>query len=93
MAYLSSVLQEIFPALQNRSVLSEELAEKAQWLIKLRWLAIAAQLFCIAPGLLFELLQPSDLPVYLAIVLCLGVFNLLAARATPLFSPPPACAW
>lgn len=37
MAYLSSVPQGIFPALQNRSVLSEELAEKAKWLIKLRW--------------------------------------------------------
>ncbi|HVO92950.1 MAG TPA: HAMP domain-containing sensor histidine kinase [Terriglobales bacterium] len=86
MAYLSSVLQEIFPALQNRSVLSEELAEKAQWLIKLRRVAIAAQLLCIAPGLLFELLQPSDLPIYLAIIAGLGVFNWIAPRAMRRFA-------
>jgi len=77
---LSSVLQGIFPAPRKRSVLGEELAEKVKWLIKLRWAAIAAQLFCIAPGLLFELLQPSDLPLYFGIVVCLVVFNLIAPR-------------
>jgi two-component system sensor histidine kinase RegB len=86
MAYLNSVLQAIFPALQNRSVLSEELAEKAQWLIKLRWVAIAAQLLCIVPGLSFELLRPSDLPLYLAIVAGLAVFNLIAPRAARRFT-------
>jgi two-component system sensor histidine kinase RegB len=74
------MLQEIFPALQSRSVLSEELAEKARWLVNLRWVAISAQLLCIPPGLFLELLQPPDLPVYLAIVASLVVVNLVAPR-------------
>lgn len=49
---------------------------KAEWLIRLRWLAIVAQIGCIPLGLRFGVLAPSALGPYEGIVACLIALNL-----------------
>jgi two-component system sensor histidine kinase RegB len=49
---------------------------KLAWLIRLRWIAISAQLLAAVPALSYDLLEPDLLPVYVSIVALLGVVNL-----------------
>ena len=49
---------------------------KLAWLIRLRWIAISAQLLAGVPAFSFGLLEPGLLPVYASVVALLGVLNL-----------------
>ena len=71
---------ELILSLPRRPRLSTEIAAKAGWLTKLRWVAITAQLGCLIPGQVLEFLDPSDVPAYLAVVGALVAFNLLYPR-------------
>lgn len=50
-------------------------AAKLAWIIRLRWIALGAQLAAIGPGIYFELLEPHWLPVFVGVVVGLGVVN------------------
>jgi two-component system sensor histidine kinase RegB len=54
----------------------EQSTAKLAWVVRLRWVAIAAQLMSIAPALEFELLEPKMLPFFLAVVATLAVLNI-----------------
>ncbi len=49
---------------------------KLAWLIRLRWIAIAAQLLAAVPALSLGLLEPDLLPVYASVVALLVLLNL-----------------
>ena len=48
---------------------------KLAWVVRLRWVAITAQLFSILPALEFELLEPQKLPLFVAVVATLAFLN------------------
>ena len=50
-------------------------AAKLFWLVRLRWLAIGAQVLSIGPALEFEVLEPRMLPAFTAIVAALAALN------------------
>jgi signal transduction histidine kinase len=66
-----------FSQLRPPPSLPEALEAKAQWLVNLRWVAIAAQVLCIAPGLSFNLLTANDLVGFALVTGFLMFFNLL----------------
>lgn len=54
-----------------------EVNAKLHWLVRLRWLAIVAQLISIFPGLYFEMMEPSLLPFFLGAIGLLTGWNVL----------------
>ena len=70
---------------------SEQSTAKLAWVVRLRWVAIAAQLLSIIPALEFEMLEIERLPTFLAVVSTLAVLNVgtwiglqRGSRGTPL---------
>jgi two-component system sensor histidine kinase RegB len=53
----------------------EQSTAKLAWVVRLRWVAIAAQLLSIVPALEFQLLEPNMLPIFCAVVATLFVLN------------------
>jgi two-component system sensor histidine kinase RegB len=58
------------------------------WIVRLRWIALLAQLGTIPPALEFELLERRLLPYYLGVILALALVNVVT-RATLLRRPGP----
>jgi two-component system sensor histidine kinase RegB len=54
----------------------EQSTAKLAWVVRLRWVAIAAQLLSIVPALEFRMLEPDMLPLYGAVVATLAVLNI-----------------
>lgn len=54
----------------------EQSTAKLAWVVRLRWVAIAAQLLSIVPALEFRLLEPKMLPIFSAVVLTLAILNI-----------------
>ncbi len=54
----------------------EQSTAKLAWVVRLRWVAIAAQLLSIVPALEFDVLEPTMLPRYCAVVALLVLLNL-----------------
>jgi len=54
----------------------EQSTAKLAWVVRLRWVAIGAQIMTIAPALEFEVLEPSMLPLFVAIVAMLIALNI-----------------
>ncbi len=50
---------------------------KLAWILRLRWIALGAQLVAIAPALAFELLEPPLLPLFVGVIALVGAFNLV----------------
>jgi len=48
---------------------------KVVWLVRLRWLALSAQLLSIGPALMFGVLEPRLVPLFLGVIAVLAVFN------------------
>ncbi len=55
---------------------AEQSTAKLAWVVRLRWVAILAQLLSIIPALEFRLLEPKMLPLFGAIIATLGVLNI-----------------
>ncbi len=53
----------------------ERSTAKLAWVVRLRWVAIAAQLLSIIPALEFEVLEVALLPLFLSVVAMLAVLN------------------
>lgn len=53
----------------------EQSTAKLAWVVRLRWVAIAAQVLTIAPALEFQVLEPSMLPLFAAVVATLAALN------------------
>ncbi len=51
------------------------------WVVRLRWLALGAQLLSIIPALEFEVLEQESLPAFLAVVAALALFNIVTWAA------------
>jgi two-component system sensor histidine kinase RegB len=49
---------------------------KLAWVVRLRWVAITAQLLSIVPALEFQVLEPEMLPLFVAVVATLAVLNI-----------------
>jgi two-component system sensor histidine kinase RegB len=58
------------------------------WIVRLRWIALLAQLGTIPPALEFELLERELLPYYLGVILALALVNVVT-RITLLRRPGP----
>lgn len=54
----------------------ERSTAKLAWVVRLRWVAIAAQILSIIPALEFQVLEPKMLPLYLAVISTLAVLNI-----------------
>lgn len=54
----------------------ERNAAKLRWLVRLRWIAIVAQLLSTLPALWFELLEPRLFPAFVGVVASLAGLNL-----------------
>lgn len=50
-------------------------AAKLAWLVRLRWLALSAQLLSIVPALAFEVLELRLLPEFVGVIAVLATFN------------------
>jgi two-component system sensor histidine kinase RegB len=48
---------------------------KLAWVVRLRWVAITAQLLSIVPALEFQLLEPNRLPLFVSVVAALAFLN------------------
>jgi len=48
---------------------------KIMWLVRVRWLAISAQLLSIVPALAFEVLEPKLVPHFVAVISGLALVN------------------
>ena len=58
--------------------ISPEVAQgtaKLTWIVRLRWIALLAQLGTIYPALHFELLEPDKLPGFMSVIALLAVLN------------------
>ncbi len=55
-------------------------AAKLGWIVRLRWIALGAQVLSIVPALRFDLLERELVPVFLAVVAGLALLNALSAR-------------
>lgn len=51
------------------------------WVVRLRWLALGAQVLSIIPALEFEMLEHELLPAFLAVVAALALLNILTWAA------------
>ena len=51
---------------------------KLAWVVRLRWLALGAQLLSIIPALEFEVLERELLPAFLSVVAALALFNTIS---------------
>jgi len=49
---------------------------KLAWVVRLRWVAIAAQLLSIIPAVEFQVLEPKMLPLFCAVIATLAVLNI-----------------
>ena len=56
-------------------------AAKLAWIIRLRWIALCAQLAAIVPALHFELLEPALVPVFVGVVAVMALANALSFAA------------
>ncbi len=54
-----------------------EVTAKLYWMVRLRWLAITAQIISIFPALYFEMMDPSVLPTFASAIGLLIAWNLL----------------
>jgi len=54
----------------------EQSTAKLAWVVRLRWVAIAAQLLSIVPALEFRVLEPEMLPLFCAVVATLAILNI-----------------
>jgi two-component system sensor histidine kinase RegB len=54
----------------------EQSTAKLAWVVRLRWVAIGAQLVAIVPALEFEVLEPTMLPLFSAVVATLAILNI-----------------
>jgi two-component system sensor histidine kinase RegB len=54
---------------------AEQSTAKLAWVVRLRWVAITAQLLSIIPALEFHLLEPKMLPLFGAVIATLAVLN------------------
>ena len=54
----------------------EQSTAKLAWVVRLRWVAITAQLLAILPALEFEMLEPEMLPLFGAVIATLAILNL-----------------
>lgn len=54
----------------------EQSTAKLAWVVRLRWVAIGAQLLAIIPALEFEVLEPEMLPLFTAVVATLAFLNI-----------------
>jgi len=59
----------------------EQSNAKLVWVVRLRWLAIAAQALTIPPALAFQLLEPALLPQFGGIIVLLAGMNLITWAA------------
>jgi two-component system sensor histidine kinase RegB len=55
---------------------AEQSTAKLAWVVRLRWVAIIAQLLSILPALAFRLLEPKMLPLFGAVIATLAVLNI-----------------
>jgi two-component system sensor histidine kinase RegB len=55
-------------------------AAKLGWLVRLRWIALAAQSLSIVPALRFDLLERERVPVFLAVVAALALLNAITGQ-------------
>jgi two-component system sensor histidine kinase RegB len=55
---------------------SEQSTAKLAWVVRLRWVAITAQLLSILPALEFQVLEPKMLPLFGAVVATLAILNI-----------------
>jgi len=55
---------------------AEQSTAKLAWVVRLRWVAIAAQLLSIIPALEYRLLEPKMLPLFCSVVATLAVLNI-----------------
>ena len=53
----------------------EQSTAKLAWVVRLRWVAIAAQILSIVPALEFQVLEPKMLPLFGSVVATLAVLN------------------
>lgn len=53
----------------------EQSTAKLAWVVRLRWVAITAQLLTILPALEFQVLEPEMLPLFGAVIATLAVLN------------------
>ncbi|MFT5443402.1 MAG: two-component system sensor histidine kinase RegB [Myxococcota bacterium] len=51
------------------------------WVVRLRWLALGAQLLSIVPALEFQMLEQEMLPAFLSVVAALALLNILTWAA------------
>lgn len=56
-------------------------AAKLAWVVRLRWIALAAQLAAIAPALHFALLEPQMVPWFVGVVAGMALVNALSWAA------------
>ncbi len=54
----------------------EQSTAKLAWVVRLRWVAIAAQVLSIIPALEFRVLEPAMLPLFAAVVATLAFLNI-----------------
>ena len=54
-----------------------ETAAKLAWVVRLRWLALSAQVLSIVPALAFQVLEPRFLPVFLGVIVALAFVNVI----------------
>ncbi|MAG30017.1 MAG: hypothetical protein CL908_03875 [Deltaproteobacteria bacterium] len=54
----------------------EQSTAKLAWVVRLRWVAISAQILSIVPALEFRVLEPAMLPLFSAVVATLAVLNI-----------------
>ena len=57
---------------------AEQSTAKLAWVVRLRWVAIAAQLLSIFPALEFRLLEAKMLPLFCTVIATLAVLNIRA---------------
>ncbi|MCZ6464937.1 MAG: HAMP domain-containing sensor histidine kinase [Proteobacteria bacterium] len=55
----------------------EQSSAKLVWVVRLRWLALSAQLLSILPALEFDLLEPRMVPAFLGVIAVLAVVNVV----------------
>lgn len=71
----------------------DETQAKAMWLMRLRWLAVGAQVICASLGLSLGMLAREQLPLYLAVVgglVALNLANLAMIHRRPSWLGMPA---
>jgi two-component system sensor histidine kinase RegB len=54
----------------------EQSTAKLAWVVRLRWVAISAQILSVFPALEYQLLEPPKLPLFASVVATLAVLNI-----------------